>query len=247
MASESFLLFRQSRRSDRRLGVAILASTLLHGLMAFTLLKYSVHDYVFTRPVHAPLSIRLETLPEAAEATPIVTEDRKAPFGRKISGPKPETRSPSTTIAPSQSQPGVTVSDNLYLRPLPGHVDSALLTSGEFRRVSELSEKPETIAMRIPRYPRLAQDQQLSGWVIAMLLLDEQGKVVGTTAVESSELFSDYASEVAEEMRDSTFTPGRLNGRAVNTIMFVTVRFDSNALTGIGAGVPVEVEDRRKH
>ena len=101
--------------------------------------------------------------------------------------------------------------------------------------------------MRIPRYPRLAQDQKLSGWVIAMLLLDEQGKVVGTTAVESSELFSDYASEVAEEMRDSTFTPGRLNGRAVKAIMFVTVRFDSNALTGIGAGGPVEVEDRRQH
>ncbi|CAN0505619.1 unnamed protein product, partial [Phaeothamnion confervicola] len=81
-----------------------------------------------------------------------------------------------------------------------------------------------------PQYPRPAQEQKLSGWTIVMLLVDEQGKVLETAPVESSEAFMDYDKGVAEELRGSTFTPGKLDGRAVKTMMFVTVRFDPAGL-----------------
>ena len=71
-----------------------------------------------------------------------------------------------------------------------------------------------------------------------------------SAAVESSESFNDYERDVAEDLRGSTFTPGKLDGRAVKTLMFATVRFDSKALSGLETGkdttAPVPVENRDK-
>ena len=104
--------------------------------------------------------------------------------------------------------------------------------------------------MRVPKYPHPAREQKLSGWVIVMLLVDERGKVVDTAAVESSESFNDYETDVAEELRDSTFTPGKLDGRAVKTLMFVKVRFDFKGLSGLepveDTTAPVSVENKEK-
>jgi outer membrane biosynthesis protein TonB len=196
------------------------------------------------------LSVRIEKLPESPEATPIVTNDKKASLHQKLNAPKPVPTAAPADIEPSLSQPGVSVSETLYLRPISGRVSSPLLATGEFRRTSDISEKPEAVAMRVPNYPRPAREQNLSGWVIVMLLVDEQGKVVDTVAVEASESFSDYERDVAEELRGSTFTPGKLDGRAVKTLIFATVRFDSKALSGLepakGPTAPVSVENQEK-
>jgi TonB family protein len=251
MANQTFFIFRRPRDSDRRLGMALLVSALLHALMLLSLSRYSLHGNVFTRPVHAPLSVRIERLPESPEATPIVINARKAALHQKLDAPEPVAPAAPADIEQSLSQPGVSVSDTLYLRPISGRVSSPLLATGEYRRASEISEKPEAIVMRVPSYPRQARGQNLSGWVIVMLLVDEQGKVVDTAAVESSESFSDYQRDVAEELRGSTFTPGKLDGQAVKTLVFATVRFDSKALSGLDpakdttAPVPVENKEKR--
>ena len=105
--------------------------------------------------------------------------------------------------------------------------------------------------MRVPKYPRRAWEQKVSGWVVVMLLVDERGKVVDTAAVESSESFNDYQSDVAQDLRGSTFVPGKLDGRAVKTLMFVTARFDYVGPTGLeptsdkGAPVSIEAVDKR--
>lgn len=250
MASESFFVFRRPLDPGQRLGMALVASALLHALMLMSLSTYSIHGNVFTRPVHAPLSVRIERLPESPEATPIVIDDKKASLHQKLNAPKPVATTAPADIAPSLSQPGVSVSDTLYLRPMPGRVSSPLLASGEFRRTSDISEKPEAVAMRVPKYPHPAREQKLSGWVIVMLLVDERGKVVDTAAVESSESFNDYETDVAEELRDSTFTPGKLDGRAVKTLMFAIVRFDFKGLSGLepveDTTAPVSVENKEK-
>jgi len=251
LANQTFFIFRRPLDPDRRLAMALLASALLHGVMLLSLSRYSLHGNVFTRPVHAPLSVRIERLPESPEATPIVVNDKKASLHQKLKAPK---RLPATVpadIEASLPQPGVSVSETLYSRPISSRVSSPLLATGEFRRTSDISEKPEMVAMRVPKYPRPALEQKVSGWVIVMLLVDEQGKVVDTAAVESSESFSDYEKEVAEELRGSTFTPGKLDSRAVKTLMFATVKFDSKALSGLDsakdtiAPVPVESEEKR--
>ena len=235
MASMIFFMLRRAPDPDQRLGMAVLASALLHALLLMSLSTYSIHGNVVTRPVHAPLSIHIERLPESPEATPIVINDKKATLQQKLEPSKPVATGAPAEIAPFMSQPGVSVSDTLYLRPLSGRVRSPLLATGEFQRASDISEKPEAVAMRVPKYPRPAQEQKVSGWVIVMLLVDERGQVVDAAAVESSESFNDYERDVAAELRDSTFTPGKLDGRAVKTLMFVTVRFDSNALVGLEA------------
>jgi hypothetical protein len=232
MASETLFKFRRSLGADGRLGMALLASALLHALVMLTLSNYSIHGSAFTRPVYAPLRVRLEKLPESPEATPIVISQKKAVLHQKPAVAIPVTPVAPADIEPSLFQPGVSVSETLYLRPIAGRVSSPLLATGEFHPLSEISVKPEMVRMRVPKYPRPAQDQNLSGWVIVLLFVDEQGKVVEAAPVESSESFSDYAKDIAEDMRDSVFTPGKIDGRAVKTLMFATVRFDSKGLSG---------------
>lgn len=251
MGSETFLIFRRPLDPRKRLGMALLASALLHALMLTSLSGYSIHGNVFTRPVYAPLSIRIARLPEAPDATAIVIGGKKVSLPGKIDAPKPVASSAPAEIAPSLPQPGVLVIDTLYVRPIPSRLSGTLLASGEFRRASDISEKPETVSMGIPRYPRVAQEQKLSGWVIVGLLVDENGKVIDTAAVESSESFNDYESEVAEELRGSTFTPGKLDGHAVKTLVFARVQFDSKGLSSLEttkdttATIPVENKEKR--
>jgi hypothetical protein len=137
-------------------------------------------------------------------------------------------------MEPSLPEPGVSIIDTLYLKPFGARVSSPLLMSGEFRRSSEISEVPLMLRMRVPGYPREAREQKLSGWVTVMFLVDEQGKVVETAAVDASESFGDIEGDVAAQMRDSTFTPGKLDGRAVKALVFALVRFDAKALSGAG-------------
>ncbi|MEO8157604.1 MAG: TonB family protein [Betaproteobacteria bacterium] len=216
--------------AGRRLGAAILASALLHALLLFSLSVYPVHGRVFTGPVRPALSVRIEKLPLPQEATQVAIDKKKAVHHlmRQSTAPLPATV--PANIEPPLSQPGVSVTTNRYLKPVGGRAASALLDSGEFRRASEISEMPEIVSIRVPEYPRPAREQTLSGWVIVMLLVDEQGKVVEAAPVESSEAFSDYDKRVAEELRGSTFNPGKLDGRAVKAMMFVTVRFDPAGL-----------------
>ena len=240
MTSEVFFNFRRLPGAERRLGMAVMASALLHALVILTLSKYSLHGVVFTRPVYAPLRVRLEKLPESPEATPIVISQKKAVLHQKPTAATPQTPVTPAEIEPTLFRPGVSVSETLYLRPITGRVGSPLLATGEFRRLSEIDIKPEMIRMRVPKYPRPAQDQNLSGWVIVIFFVDEQGKVVEAAAVDSSESFSDFAKDIAEEMRDSVFTPGQIDGRAVKTLMFATVRFDSKGLAGVeGPGAAI--------
>ena len=250
MASEPFFIFRRPLDPDRRLGMALVASALLHALVLSSGSRYSVHGNFFTRPVVAPLSVRIERLPESPDATAIVINDKNASLHQKLSAPKPVATTDPAAIEPSVPQPGVSVSDTLYMRPIPARASSSLLATGEFRRTADISEKPEVVAMRVPPYPRYAREQKVSGEVIVMLFVDEEGKVVDTAAVESSESFDDYARDVAGALRGSTFMPGKLDGRAVKTLMFARVRFDSKALSsfdpvkGANAPVPVEIEEQ---
>jgi outer membrane biosynthesis protein TonB len=250
MVSETFFIFRRPLDPDRRLGMALLASALLHALMLSSLSRDSVHGNVFSRPVRAPLSVRIERSPESPEATPIVINSKKASLHQKLNEPKPVATAAPTDIEPSLSQPGVSVAETLYLRPISARASNPLLATGEFRRTSDISEKPEVIAIRVPNYPRPVREQKLSGWVIVMLFVDEQGNVVDTAPVGSSESFNDYERGVAEELRGSTFTPGKLDGRAVKTLVFITVRFDPKALSGLETGqrttAPGTVENQGK-
>lgn len=250
MASKTMIFLRRPLHPNIRLGMALVASVLLHALLLSSVSAYSVHGNVFARPVHAPLSVRIETLPESPEAAPIVINNKKALLRRNLNAPKPVPTTVPADIEPVLSQPGVSVSDTLYVRPIPRRASSPLLAGGEYLRSSDFSERPEAVALRIPPYPRSAREQRQSGWVIVMLFVDERGKVVDAAAVESTESFNEYEREVAEQLRGSTFTPGKRDGKEVKTLTFVRVRFDSRDLPDAEidkrTGAPVSVENEDK-
>jgi outer membrane biosynthesis protein TonB len=216
---------------DRRLGMALIVSALLHALLMLSLSKYSVHGSMFTQPVHPPLRVRIEKLPESQHASPILIEKKKAVVHKETAATPPQAPSVPENVETSLPQPGVSVAETLYLRPIPSRANSALLETGEFRRSSELSEQPQTIRMQIPKYPLSAQQQGLSGWVLVLLLVDEHGKVLETAAADSSEAFGEFREDVAQEMRNSSFVPGKHDGQAVKTLVFAMVGFDSRALS----------------
>ena len=251
MVSGTFFIFRRPLDPDQRLAMALIASVLLHALMWISLPTYFIRGNVFNQPVYAPLSIRIERLPKSPAVKPIVIIDKRPSLQQKLDTPKSLATTAPVDIEHSLSEPGVSISDSLYLRPISGRVNSPLLATGEFLRSSDISEKPEIVAMRVPKYPRRAWEQKVSGWVVVMLLVDERGKVVDTAAVESSESFSDYQSDVAQDLRGSTFVPGKLDGRAVQTLMFATARFDYVGPSGLeptsdkGAPVSIEAVDKR--
>src|SRR2546421_8577245 len=127
MLSETFHIFRRPLDPDQRLGLALMASVLLHALMWISLPTYSIRGNVFTRPVYAPLSIRIVArLPEAPAATPVVINDERASPQKKLNVPKPVAIAAPVGIEPSLSQPGVSISDSLYLRPISRRVSSPL-------------------------------------------------------------------------------------------------------------------------
>ena len=201
-------------------------------------------------PCIPPLSVWIEKLPELPGATPMVINRKNASLHEKPSAIAPVTPTAPAEIEASLPEPGVSISDTLYTRPIPARVSSPLLATGEFRRFSEVRDKPEMVRMRVPKYLRPAREQNLSGWVMVMPFVDEEGKVVDTAAVESSESFNDYDTPVAEELRGSIFTPGKLDGRAVKTLTFVKVGFNSKAISGSetapSSTAPVSVEGQAK-
>src|SRR5258705_9446904 len=107
MASETFFMLRRRLDPAHRLGMALLASALLHALMLLSLSRYSVHGNVLTRPVDPPLSVRIERLPESPEATPIAINDKKVSLHQKVNAAKPVETTAPAVVEPSLSQPGV--------------------------------------------------------------------------------------------------------------------------------------------
>jgi hypothetical protein len=235
MASASILGFSGPLATDRRLGMALTVSALLHALLMLSLSKYSVDGSVFMRPVHAPLRVRIEPLSESRQALPLLINKKKSVLHREPVASEAVAPSLPPEAESSLPQPGVSVAETLWLRPIPSRAASALLATGKFHPSSELSEQPKAIRMRMPNYPRPAQEQSLSGWVLVMFLVDENGKVLETAALDSSESFGEFRQDIAGEMLISSFVPGKVDGQPVKTLAFAMVGFDVKALPGFDA------------
>jgi len=150
--------FRRSLTRDRRLGIALMGSALLHALTLLTLANYSIQSRAFTRPVFAPLSVQLERVAEPPAEKPVAVIQKKALLHLNPSATSANV-APPADMEPSLPEPGVSIIDTLYLKPFGARVSSPLLMSGEFRRSSEISEVPLMLRMRVPGYPREAREQ----------------------------------------------------------------------------------------
>lgn len=231
MTSRTIYASVRSAQPHRQLAVALLVSVVLHVLAVISLREFSIHERVFDYPLHAPLIIRMEKRPESNIAVPLVVRNESTSPRNNIPDTKQVARTVPAQDTPSISHPGVSVSQMLYQKPIPARVGSALLESGEFFRPEDLSQRPQAQALSIPRYPLAASVQGISGSVVVILFVDEYGRVVDAAAVDASETYSDYAKQVAADLRGSVFTPALQEGRTVKAVEFVMVRFDAGGVS----------------
>jgi outer membrane biosynthesis protein TonB len=94
---------------------------------------------------------------------------------------------------------------------------------------SKLDASPKAIRIAVPTYPLQALESGVGGWILITLLLDEQGAVINSAAIQSSEGLFEYRDAVAQAMLQSAFSPGMRDGNPVRTVIFQTVTFDPNA------------------
>ncbi len=93
--------------------------------------------------------------------------------------------------------------------------------SGPVRR-SEGALRKEAVTRAVPKYPRDAIAQRLSGDVQVEVLIDETGKVVGAKVLGGPREFHQSSLNTAYQW---TFKPFLMNGTAVKVIGVLTFRF----------------------
>jgi hypothetical protein len=165
--------------------------------------------------------------PHLAIARPQTTPD--VPPTRvedKVPEPKPPEFGGEMTV-----RYGVSVTETLFQRALPVQFERDLSNFPGFVRSTDLDERPEPIELVVPDVSSGIFAARISGAVTMALFVDEFGQVIEAIQVLSSMETNEQIPEIAIAMRQSKFTPGRLNGRAVRSVTFQIVRFGPQMLS----------------
>ena len=104
--------------------------------------------------------------------------------------------------------------------------------SGETRAPREgawsdamVDEPPRPVREIVPRYPEALRAAGVEGEVVAMFVIDTTGRVRQESLRVISASHEQFASVVMATLRDARFAPGRVNGRAVPTLVQRSFRF----------------------
>lgn len=251
---------RQSVAANPRMGPAVLGSILVHLAVLFLVSVHlsawkprRVAPSDFDNPLQArivataPAEEREQpsTPPQVPAAAPAREERPGAVITRPGPGAEIPAEAPKAQALPAQpvqlksnGEPGppfgVRVRETLFARPYPRSFvdDNPLLNGQGYIRDVDLDERPRALTLVIPDYPPSVLAKNMEGWVTMAFFLDEKGEVVHAWPVESSEEIKPFAFDLTEALRRSTFTAGKLKGRAVKSITFQTLRFNPGGWGG---------------
>lgn len=239
---------------NQRLGPALLGSILFHAAVVAVVSLYlslpSVRRVLpsdFNNPLRARLvALEKTDLPESPPAKEEVRAPAAAPApepqpGAVISkpGPGPEpARVPESreAVVPTKlvnhaGEPGppfgARLMETLFTRPFPRRFAEAnpQLEGQGYVRDVDLEVRPRATMLVVPDYPAQVRAHRIEGWLTVAFFLDEEGKVVRAAPVEGSESMMPFEGMLADTLGRSTFTPGRLNGKPVKSIVFHTLQF----------------------
>ena len=89
----------------------------------------------------------------------------------------------------------------------------------------DLDLYPQAVRRITPAYPKAARDAQVTGSVTLLVLIDESGRVVGTSVMDSA---PDGVFEQAalQALADAAFFPAQKDGRVVRSRILMKVEFD---------------------
>jgi hypothetical protein len=232
---------------NSRVGWALLGSMLLHLAVLFLL---TAHVWRVHRVVPHEVPLQLHGRIVAASAVP----EHRAPEVLRDPAAKPLVveRQPVVEIQTPQTVPheasvaveediakpvspetggetevrfGVSVGETLFQRPLPRAFEVNVKKNPGFIRSTDLHERPEPIELVVPDIASNALSRRITGSVTMALFIDESGQVVDAARVAASEDFEDFEAEIIQALKQSTFTPGKMDGRSVKSLSFQVIRF----------------------
>lgn len=123
---------------------------------------------------------------------------------------------PIATATPIEPDPVASTGNDVAMATIPDPIHYP---------AAEIDIYPQALRRIAPIYPETARNAQLAGSVTLAVLIDEAGKVVGTSVMDSvpAGVFEEAAQQA---LADSTFYPAQKDGRSVRSRILIRVEFD---------------------
>ena len=128
---------------------------------------------------------------------------------------------PSPAIAPIDPEPATLASSDATVANIPDPVHYP---------AKDLDIYPQASKRITAVYPEVARDSKVAGSVMLLVLIDEAGRVVGTSVMDATPdgLFEQAAQQA---LANAAFYPAQKDGRMVRSRVLIKVEFDPE-LTG---------------
>ena len=159
----------------------------------------------------APPESEPASVPEKAVSEVVGPKKKKEPAPlRKKEAPRPAPPVPVPPSAHVGQGPAA---------PVPGRVGAFLAYETD-----QVDQRPSIVRRSSVEYPSRARRRAIEGRVVVQLVVDTEGRAreCRIRSAEPGGWFEDAALAAAEKMR---FMPGRIKGKAVNTVVLVPFSF----------------------
>lgn len=122
----------------------------------------------------------------------------------------------SPTIAPVDPEPAATAGSDSTVANIPDPVHYP---------AKDLDIYPQASKRITPVYPEMARDSKVAGSVTLLVLIDEAGRVVGTSVMDAAPdgVFEQAAQQA---LANAAFYPAQKDGRTVRSRILIKVEFD---------------------
>jgi protein TonB len=193
-----------------RFALALIVSLALHLAL---ILGVQVKAAPQVQRAPATMEVRIQRAPQVEIKSLLLTENAVDKVEEKPEEPKPSEEKPE--LPPPA--PAVPASAILPTLEIP------LLEDPTWYPAKQLDVHPATLYPIKPNYP----DQEVEGYVVLLLLIDEAGAVKEVSVVEAHPegIFEESALAAFREAR---FAPAQKNGRVVKSRVLIRVSYELN-------------------
>ena len=122
----------------------------------------------------------------------------------------------SPTIVPADPQPAAPAGSDATVANIPDPVHYP---------ATDLDIYPQALTRINPFYPETARESKIAGFVTLLVLIDEAGRVVGTSVMDAT---PDGVFEQAalQALANTAFYPAQKDGRLVGSRVLIKIEFD---------------------
>ncbi|HEX2717593.1 MAG TPA: TonB family protein [Gemmatimonadaceae bacterium] len=157
--------------------------------------------------------------------------DARAGGGTSAAGPTAPTVAAPVDIPTGIPDPAeASLSTDLHVGP--AEILAEVRGGGESRAPhggawsdATVDEPPRAVREIVPRYPEALRAAGVEGEVVVMFVIDTTGRARQESLRVISASHEQFATAVMATLRDARFAPGRVNGRAVPTLVQRSFRF----------------------